>query len=207
MTELLRNMLSPLPAPPSPPAGNMWAARCDYIAKLHPPAGLRAAVEPAVLDWLGSCPAYFLGTERFAAEFWVVSHPAAVVHDLLPPRAAIGDPILFVWAYRGVPEPHAWAPAPARVPRPGLAASTFVNAVLNIEFGPRLLCARASLRARQYRAAYGGAALERLPAAGVHCAWLRLVTAGFGPHDTAWPVEEYVRDAAAHSRPGCGMPE
>ena len=71
--------MSPLPYSQTP--GNMWAARCGYVALLKDPATFdqdMLQVQDAKEHKYQIC----IGTDRFAAEHWVYSHPAAAPCDL-----------------------------------------------------------------------------------------------------------------------------
>ena len=97
---------------PTPSSGNMWLAKCDYIANLIDPANFSVAMDSVypchenllhnktILDKLEmrnglhmSC--YGLG--RFAAEHWVHSHPRVRICDLYKNKS-------FVWGYEGLPD-------------------------------------------------------------------------------------------------------
>ena len=68
---------SPIPHPHT--SGNMWAARCDYVAQLYQPSKFQQRMRrfhPA-----GSTPAC-IGRQRWAAEHWVHTHPAVEPCDL-----------------------------------------------------------------------------------------------------------------------------
>ena len=106
-------------------AGNMWFARCDYIARLLRPTHFRALMDSVAP--IPTCFNYFLGSGRFADEFWVLSHPAAIAVDVMPLRTIEGKPIRYGWAYYDLPQPEAWSPSPAKFPRPGLTALLFLN--------------------------------------------------------------------------------
>ena len=67
--------MSPIPHPHTP--GNMWLARCDYVAKLLDPYELSSKMEEHIPGG-GACE----GVGRFAAEHWVYSHPDVVPCDL-----------------------------------------------------------------------------------------------------------------------------
>ena len=71
--------MSPLPYTQT--CGNMWAARCGYVAQLKDPRKFdkdMLQVQGANQTGLGIC----IGTDRYAAEHWVYSHPAAAPCDL-----------------------------------------------------------------------------------------------------------------------------
>ena len=168
----------------------MWLARCAHVARLPPPRRFRerlAAVKP-----ISGCPAYSLGSGRFADEFWILSHPAVVAVDVLPLHDVKGKPIRYAYAYSELPSLNAWVPIPAQFPRPGLTAGILLlNALV-------ARCANVSYRMDQYRAAFGpAAATTRFQAGGLHCAWLNLTAATLGA--AAWPeaTTVVVREARA----------
>ena len=155
----------------------MWLARCAHAARLPPPRRFRALM--ARVPPVPNCPESFLATGRFADEFWVLSHPAVAVADVLPLRDAGGAPIAYAYAYSGLPQPDAWAPSLARFPRPGMTAGLLLNSA----YVGSALCSSVTYRVGQYRAALGPAAVAAavaggtFPADGLHCAWLRLAVA------------------------------
>lgn len=81
--------MSPIPHPHT--SGNMWLARCSYIAKLMDPNNFQAKM----LDHYGVGANPCVGTGRYAAEHWVNSHPHNSPCDLSTDK--------YVWNYRGVP--------------------------------------------------------------------------------------------------------
>jgi len=80
---------SPQPFPHTP--GNMWLARCDYIAKLRDPFLLKQGVVPDHKN--GWCT----GLGRYYFEHWSHSHPHAAPCDLY----AGGE---WTWDYFGIPQ-------------------------------------------------------------------------------------------------------
>lgn len=84
--------MSPIPHPHTP--GNMWAARCGYISKLHDPHGftlemIRYYRNPERFRGF-ECPTTrksCVGQGRFALEHWVHSHPDVQPCDLDPSSA------------------------------------------------------------------------------------------------------------------------
>lgn len=84
--------MSPLPHPHT--SGNMWTARCDYIAKLYPPQAFQAKMDgsPQRTD----LPPWWVGRERFALEHWVHSHP-----DVQP--CDVDSSSRYMWGYPKVP--------------------------------------------------------------------------------------------------------
>ena len=99
--------MSPVPHPHFP--GNMWLARCSYVAKLIDPAALAdtlARFPTQSDDPNDACR----GRGRMALEHWVLSHPDAAPCDL------DGDPS-YVYGYHDVPSPDGWVPSLAQSPR------------------------------------------------------------------------------------------
>ena len=153
------------------------------------------------------CRPDLLGTDRFSAEFWVLSHPSPVVHDVLPLRDLRGEPILYVWAHLYLPAPGSWAPEPARFPRPGLTASIFFNANPDWSYVDEFMCSATSYRARQYtavEAAAGGSGGGGAGwAGGLHCAWLELTAATLAPMRDHPAVREFLLDAVPYRQRDC----
>lgn len=88
--------MSPLPHPHS--SGNMWLARCDYVARLFDPAAaLGGAGLPAAALEDGPCE----GRGRYLGEHWVHSHPSVRPCDVYPGRE-------FTWAHLRVPAVGSW---------------------------------------------------------------------------------------------------
>lgn len=93
--------MSPLPHPHIP--GNMWSAKCHYVRDLIDPMEFKAAMEkielPSTTKFLANQP---IGEEsckgigRFAAEHWILSHPANRPFDLFV------DPS-YTWSYDNIP--------------------------------------------------------------------------------------------------------
>eukprot|EP00438_Fugacium_kawagutii_P006854 Skav225074 [mRNA] locus=scaffold6117:18506:19462:+ [translate_table: standard] len=69
---------TPIPYAQTP--GNMWAARCSYVANLADPQTFDLAME--TLPWSNETANICLGRERFAREHWIYSHPDAAPCDL-----------------------------------------------------------------------------------------------------------------------------
>eukprot|EP00284_Hemiselmis_tepida_P004757 CAMPEP_0174951002 /NCGR_PEP_ID=MMETSP1355-20121228/94619_1 /TAXON_ID=464990 /ORGANISM="Hemiselmis tepida, Strain CCMP443" /LENGTH=379 /DNA_ID=CAMNT_0016198641 /DNA_START=231 /DNA_END=1370 /DNA_ORIENTATION=- len=84
--------MSPFPHPHT--SGNMWAARCSYVAKLWKPMNFDTKMTGiwAGVGTIDSC----VGWGRYAAEHWVHSHPSVRPCDL-----SIDD--RYVWDYAFVP--------------------------------------------------------------------------------------------------------
>jgi hypothetical protein len=80
--------MSPLPHPHT--SGNMWLARCDYIAQLFNPL---MTSDHEVFNTNSSCK----GWGRYLAEHWVHSHPSVKPCDLYPGKE-------FTWDYYNVPQ-------------------------------------------------------------------------------------------------------
>lgn len=70
--------MSPTPHPHTP--GNMWAARCGYVAKLKDPKTFSAEMHNTPDAHRGR--AWCVGRGRFANEHWIHSHPWAAPCDL-----------------------------------------------------------------------------------------------------------------------------
>lgn len=81
---------SPIPHPHTP--GNMWLARCEYVAKLIDPYEISSKME-AIIPGGGACE----GVGRYALEHWIYSHPNVVPCDLhIDPRYTWkGKPLPF----------------------------------------------------------------------------------------------------------------
>lgn len=155
--------MSPVPYPQL--SGNMWAARCAYIRRLVPPDEL--GIRLGALGEPPGCADCYVGTNRFASELWVVSHPTAVIKDILPLLDDKGNPIRYVWAYEYLPDPHSWTPVLASFPRDGISAEGFFTE----GYVQLAMCSTMSLREAQYVAAYGEGVLMGLPGNGLYCAW------------------------------------
>jgi hypothetical protein len=85
--------MSPLPHPHT--SGNMWTAKCDYIAKLYKPEQFEQQ-----MDSLPRHPPVHpsaIGQGRFASEHWVYSHP-----DVLP--CDVDGSSSYTWNYYDVPQ-------------------------------------------------------------------------------------------------------
>lgn len=74
--KLVRHRFSPIPHQHTP--GNMWLARCDYVARLREPHDFKNRM---MSHWHGGGAA--VGTGRFAFEHWVHSHPTVRPCDVL----------------------------------------------------------------------------------------------------------------------------
>lgn len=89
--------MSPLPHPHTP--GNMWSAKCNYVKKLINPVDFEQKMtqfyHARKLKEEGLRP-FEIGTDRYAAEHWVHSHPTISACDL-----STSD---FVWGYSGLPQ-------------------------------------------------------------------------------------------------------
>jgi hypothetical protein len=62
-------------------SGNMWTARCQYIAKLRNPLKFERLMEKVPRVKTSPQP-YHVGRRRFAAEHWVHSHPSVKPCDV-----------------------------------------------------------------------------------------------------------------------------
>ncbi|KAL7540337.1 hypothetical protein ACHAXR_011541 [Thalassiosira sp. AJA248-18] len=82
--------MSPLPHPHT--SGNMWLARCDYIAQLIDPLALKDGKLPNKFHEDNPCK----GRGRYLGEHWVHSHPSVMPCDLYPGKE-------FTWAHLRVP--------------------------------------------------------------------------------------------------------
>ena len=98
---------SPVPHFHTP--GNMWVARCDYVAKLIGPQSFADAMERVhpggSAEWSESC----FGLGRYAQEHWVHSHPKVRPCDVYP-----GE---YKWQYHQVPTDESWKSDVAMAPR------------------------------------------------------------------------------------------
>lgn len=74
-------------------SGNMWLAKCNYIAKLLDPFVLREGHLPSDFNNDNGCK----GFGRYFFEHWVYSHPSVRPCDLYP-----GDE--YTWAYENIPD-------------------------------------------------------------------------------------------------------
>ena len=183
---------SPLPHPHY--SGNMWLARCDYVAKLHPPATFTQAMAAATNDVrnLRGCMPAIIGSGRFAQEHWVLSHPSVVASDVLPLPSSPAAP-LYTWAYHDLPDPQSWTPDLRTFPRPGLPVSPFLAKGFLLS---RLACSSESHRLFEYRALYGAGATAGLPCASMYCQWYPLAFAQLGGAGDC-RLEGFVRDMLA----------
>lgn len=94
--DVCSSRMSPLPHPHTP--GNMWLARCDYIAKLVDPYILNDNILPLKFQNKNPCR----GFGRYFFEHWVHSHPHVKPCDLY-------TNINFVWGYTGeIPNETKW---------------------------------------------------------------------------------------------------
>ena len=88
--------MSPMPHPHT--SGNMWLARCDYIATLMDP--IISENDERLLPFIQNGNAC-RGFGRFFFEHWVHSHPYVKPCDLYNSTS-------FTWAYKGVPKQTDW---------------------------------------------------------------------------------------------------
>ena len=109
--DVCSSRMSPVPHPHY--SGNMWTARCGYIAKLKDPVhfptdmGNFVAHMPELSGVASPC----VGLDRYAFEHWVNSHP-----DVRPCDVDANDgPDRYSWDYENVPAddfPQLLHPAP-----------------------------------------------------------------------------------------------
>jgi len=116
--------MSPLPHPHMP--GNMFRARCSYIAKLPDPSTFAGAMKEALAgQWVEvyekepSCR----GLGRMALEHWVLSHPDAAPCDLYQDLGSGGRTFLF--GYNDLPPLGDFSKVLAPAPRFPLQAYHF----------------------------------------------------------------------------------
>jgi len=83
--------MSPLPHPHVP--GNMWLARCDYVATLLDPNSLAEGNLPKEFKEDNWCK----GQGRYFFEHWIHSHPSVMPCDLYPGKE-------YTWAYNNIPD-------------------------------------------------------------------------------------------------------
>jgi len=83
--------MSPLPHPHTP--GNMWLARCDYVAKLVDPN----AKEEGKLHISFNIDDWQKGFGRYFFEHWIHSHPSVMPCDLYPGKE-------YTWEYKNIPD-------------------------------------------------------------------------------------------------------
>ena len=87
--------MSPHPHPHS--TGNMWLARCDYVAKLMDPAVDFEKHPSYPVNFKGDWACR--GQGRFFAEHWPYSHPTVKPCDLYKYED-------FIWGHKYVPDPY-----------------------------------------------------------------------------------------------------
>ncbi len=187
---------TPLPYPRI--SGNMWAARCSYIARLPDPASFEPVMERISASKWGKCPSWAVGRGRESAQHWILSHPSAVVSDVLPPISAAPGQPLYTWGYDFVPDTAAWAPAPAAFPRAGLAAHWFFGkdfSYTDVE------CSLESYRIQEYVDLYGPGVMGGLPCGSMYCQWfpaaLLQLSQSHVPAHASGPVAQYLADMRA----------
>jgi hypothetical protein len=152
MTELGCNFcsarFSPFPHAHNP--GNMWTAKCDYVKNLIRPDGFAAAMK-AMVDHFNnahevdpSIPApsniepWFIGTERYAMEHWLGSHPSILPCDVYPG--------VYDWAYGNLPDSKTpWVPDLKTAPRFPLNKTTVSLPFLRTLKDPAWFCGPAKL--------------------------------------------------------------
>ena len=109
--DVCSSRMSPIPHPHY--GGNMWTARCGYVARLKDPQQFPAAMESVRTHfWAGQGVAdWCIGTGRFAFEHWALSHPSVRPCDV---DASTG-PAKYTWGYDHIPAesfPQRVQPAP-----------------------------------------------------------------------------------------------
>jgi len=94
--DVCSSRMSPFPHPHSP--GNMWLARCDYIARLVNPQLLTMKNNnlPSLFTKKRQ-PQHCRGFGRFFYEHWVHSYPYVQSCDLYASKE-------YLWGYKGVPQ-------------------------------------------------------------------------------------------------------
>jgi len=83
--------MSPLPHPHT--SGNMWLARCDYVATLLDPNSLAEGKLPKEFEEDVPCK----GWGRFFFEHWIHSHPSVMPCDLYPGKE-------YTWLLNNIPD-------------------------------------------------------------------------------------------------------
>ncbi len=144
---------------------------------------------------LGKCQPWALGRGRESAQHWLLSHPSAVVSDVLPPISAARDHPLYTWGYGFVPDPASWAPVAEAFPRAGLAAHWFFAK----DFGyTDLECSLESYRIQEYVELYGPGVMRGLPCGSMYCQWFPAaflqLSQSYVPGHASDPVEQYMAD-------------
>ncbi|CAB9503363.1 expressed unknown protein [Seminavis robusta] len=85
---------SPLPHPHT--GGNMWTARCDYIAQLADPSTFIDTMGGYFAGHSSAESSHCLGTDRYALEHWVHAHP-----DVQP--CDVDGSSSFLYGYHAIP--------------------------------------------------------------------------------------------------------
>lgn len=80
--------MSPLPHPHTP--GNMWSAKCNYIKNLLDPVDFQLKMKQFFDTGGMQENPWEIGTDRFAAEHWVHSHPKVDACDLSSSSFLVG---------------------------------------------------------------------------------------------------------------------
>ncbi|GKY91578.1 hypothetical protein MPSEU_000129700 [Mayamaea pseudoterrestris] len=91
---LCASRMSPVPHPHVP--GNMWLARCQYIRRLIDPLVFQEEMRSVTYIPKHTKRLHCYGIGRFAAEHWVLSHPANRPCDL-------SDDSSFSYGYNAIP--------------------------------------------------------------------------------------------------------
>jgi hypothetical protein len=117
---------SPFPHPHTP--GNMWMAKCSYVATLIEPAAFAGRMKtkhfPRLVRYRKArkFPPYVVGQKRFAAEHWVASRGASLQPcDLYPSKK-------FLWGYRGIPK---------NLKRGDISSSSSSSPIFDLQPAPR----------------------------------------------------------------------
>ena len=135
--DVCSSRMSPLPHAHT--SGNMWLAKCEYVAKLIDPLefgnhmGRAYNVGPEINN---PC----IGLGRFAAEHWIHSHPSARNCDLSTDA--------YTWDYKGVPDEDFEMNL---MPAPRYERKEYFNHLCNESIAAG---ARAETRLREYEALY-----------------------------------------------------
>ncbi len=143
--------------------GNMWWARCDYIHNLMDPIAfgpkmnrLQSYLYPGM--WFVQNPST-LGSERFAAEHWVSSHPSIRALDLMPANAGKNGQF-FSAGYKLLPDHSGtWDPVPSLIPRNDMDVGEYLKShyfLIMVQHGVHV-----DTRMKEYSVLYGDLALNQ----------------------------------------------
>ena len=151
---------SPIPHPHY--SGNMWTARCDYVAMLPNPVAFQQLMgtiaKQGCIDWS-------VGKDRFSVEHWILSHPSVVPMDVLPSLTT------FVWGYEGLQEHPTWRAELEHFPRKGMDAAMFFTPLPDMaqQF---ITCSASEYRLSEYRSLFGDTVLANgLANNTLYCQW------------------------------------